>query len=61
MQKYAPQDLRMNMPLAAQTIKVGGAGSGLAVCTPIFERHVGKVWIESEPGKGAAFFFALAA
>ena len=58
MQKNALQDLPacalalsifMNMPVAAQTIKVGGTGSGSAVCKQIVERHVCKIRVESEP------------
>jgi PAS domain S-box-containing protein len=41
------------------TKSVSGSGLGLNVCRRLVEAHGGQMWVESEPGHGATFFFSL--
>jgi K+-sensing histidine kinase KdpD len=57
--EYQPMVFDRFNQLASKNGQRKGSGLGLCICRGIVEAHKGKVWVESEPGKGARFSFSL--
>jgi light-regulated signal transduction histidine kinase (bacteriophytochrome) len=55
------QDKVFGMFVRLHSRSIAGAGIGLAICQRVVERLGGRIWLQSEKGKGTTFFFTIPA
>lgn len=50
---------RIFLPFQRLATEETGAGIGLSIVKTVLEHYGGKIWVESQPGQGATFYFTL--
>ena len=57
--KHHEQIFKMFKRLHGRDEYGGGTGAGLTIVQKLVHQHKGRVWVDSTPGQGAAFYFTL--